>query len=89
MQRPSADCGQKQDPGGGMQDAEGKKKRCFRIKEGRKEEKDRGLTFYGPLQKPAFLTKGRCIGVLNLGKCFCDKDFGSRRRAPRCPQSVA
>jgi hypothetical protein len=51
MQRPSADCGQKQDPGGGMQDAEGKKKRCFRIKEGRKEEKDRGLTFYGPLQK--------------------------------------
>ncbi len=68
---------------------EKKKSLRSRKEEKSRKEENRTLTPAGPLQKPAFLTKGRCIGVLNVGKCFCNKDFGPRRRAPRCRQSVA
>ena len=55
-----------------------------RIKSLRKAEKkkERGLTSEGPLQKPGFLTKNRCIGGLIMGKCLCNKDLTREQEWP-------
>ena len=47
------------------------------------------LTPNGPLRKPGFLTRGRCIGALNRRKSFCQNDLMLFRGVPRCRQSVA
>ena len=42
------------------------------------------LNAVDPQAEPAFLIRGRCIGVLNRPKSFCQDDLGRYRGAPGC-----